>query len=168
MNDRQVSALQSGLADRSYVFEGAYRARGTLSLAERSAYGMRARAGRFGQAIEATQKQWLTTPFERAGAMAIASRPRQGRCADQQTTQLQEKCSIKAAPAFSRQAMRTGTASSITLTRAARPGSPMPMRFTVVVGDAVVYGLIQHGRVNAAIRTTEAKAPALQSREASR
>ncbi len=42
------------------------------------------------------------------------------------------------------------------------------MRFTLIVGDAVVYGLIQHGRVNAAIRTTEAKAPALQSREASR
>jgi hypothetical protein len=54
-----TSALDAGLADSSFIYEGAYAARGALSLAQRSAYGMRGPTER----DAATQRQRSTQEF---------------------------------------------------------------------------------------------------------
>lgn len=145
------NALQSGFADRSFLFEGAYRSDGSFSLAERSAYGLRTRVSAFkravaeAQRIEQTGPQPLPAPKQFASA-SPAARPEGAICAERAKADRPPRTAQNEA----RPAIRLANPDRRPQDRAARR-SAAPIRFTLRWGGRVVHGLVNDGGVQAAI-----------------
>jgi len=149
--ESRANALQSGFADRSFLFEGAYRSDGSFSLAERSAYGLRSRVSAFKRAVAEAQRVEQTGPQPLPAAKQFASASLTARPESAiHTGRSRAARPLRTTQSETRPTIRLANPDRRPQDRAARR-SAAPMRFTLRCGDRVVHGLVNAGSVQAAI-----------------
>jgi hypothetical protein len=147
-----ANALQSGFADRSFLFEGAYRSDGSFSLADRSAYGLSSRVRAFKQALTEAQRveqigpQPLPAVKHVTSARATTRANGAPRADRTRVARLPRTAQNEARPTI-----RLAIPERQPQDRAARRSAAAPIRFTLRWADRVVHGLVKAGSVQTAI-----------------
>lgn len=136
-------------ADRRFLLDGTYRSRGSLSLAERSEYGLRAKSTHFRRALN--RASTALPPCLRPAENDVEITHRDVR---RNFATLSQACAIRNAPRATQlltaEATKMACAAAIRFVRGdpvTIPPRGMPARFQARVQGGVLVGIVQSGKL---------------------
>lgn len=149
-------ALAHALTDHSFVFRDAYRQRETLSLAERSAYGLRGRpiVRQLGPQQAATSRRPTVSVPQNIRVENFAVRGGIAARGSTDAAHLRARAVSTVAPARNRSVLRKSTG-----LQRRRPSSPRHFRCTVQIADVRLHCIVWRGRVFFALRPEKRGTP---------